>query len=333
MIAHVVAEVPVAPVIPAAALEALGLIVLLGTLLALGMGKVYGETLGALIRKLASIIDVPISIPHVTTLHPLRGVSHTLYSLDKQIRNGFAYIALKGEAASAWCFATAGNIFEWTGREIADLARDVLHALQTTTVATIPSAIRKAEAATLARLRGIDHSIGRIEAQARAQLKRLQVGIDRIGHGVTVTLPRSIAHVGARVGSLERTVPRLGKRVTALEKRLGAAAFTAAVALALTKIVGSWIRCPSLSRMGKKVGCKGFAWLEGLFADAFEALLVLDLCRFALAAQQLARIVVPQLGAVLLVQNAVCLGGGARLPSAADHPKTSTAIRLPSASD
>ena len=128
MIPHVVAEAPAVPLIPAAALEALGLVVLLGTLLAMGMGKVYAETFGAFIRKLASVIDVPIRIPHVTTLHPFKFVSHTLYAADHQIRNAFAYIVLKGEAASAWCFTTAGNIFEWTGREIADLARDTLHA-------------------------------------------------------------------------------------------------------------------------------------------------------------------------------------------------------------
>jgi hypothetical protein len=133
-------------------------------------------------------------------------VSHGLYAVDTQIRNAFAAAALRSESAASWCFTTAGNTIVWMARETADLAHDVWSALQHTTVAAIPAAIRRAEASTLARLRGIDHAVGRIEAMARAQLARLRVGIDRLGHRLEAKIGTAIRGVGSRVGRLERTV-------------------------------------------------------------------------------------------------------------------------------
>ncbi len=88
-----------------------------------------------------------------------------------------------------------------------------------------------------------------------------------------------------------------------------------------------------MGRMARTIGCGGFAAAETFLSATFEAMLVLDLCRYALAAQRLARFIVPQLGALLLVQDAVCLGGGASLPSAHDSPRLTTRIALPSAHD
>ncbi len=150
---------------------------------------------------------------------------------------------------------------------------------------------------------------------------------------IAATLPHDIALAPAKVGITAKQLRRLSRRLSRVEELtvgLGAAAL---VATALGRIGLGWIRCPALGRIGKKIGCGGFSWLEGFFATTFEALVVLDLCRFALAAQQLARVIVPSLAGTLLVQNAVCLGGGASYPSAHDSPKVRTKLTLPSASD
>ena len=300
----------------AGAIAALGLLAFCGYLLAQGMSKAWNETLGAMIRWLAGKIDVPISIPHIHTIHPLRGLSHGLYALDKQILNAFNALALRAEHAAAWCFSTAGHIFWWSVHETADLAHDVLDAVQRTTVQTIPAAIRRAEAHTLDRLRGIDHAIGRLEAQARAQLKRLQVGIDRLEHRITSKIAHAEHAATARIGMTARQIRRLARRVTRTEHLLGASAMTAAVALALSRLGLNWLRCPALGRAGRKIGCKGFGLLDDLLAVSFVPLVLGDACKLVHGMQRLAVAVQPAIADFVLgVEGFIC-GGTSSLPSA-----------------
>ena len=227
------AEFAAPPVVPIALLGMAGLLLLFGHAVATGMLKAWDETFGTFLRWLANKIDVgiPTGLGHI---HPLRSVANFLRGADKQVRNAFAAVALRCEHGASWCFTEVGIIWHWMAAEVADLAHDVFGAIQQTTVATIPNAVRRAEAATLAKLRGIDHAVGRIEAQAKAQLKRLQVGIDRIGHGVTVTLPHAIAGVRARVGAVERWERTAKREITRLDHKVATRAFAAAVVTALT---------------------------------------------------------------------------------------------------
>lgn len=331
MIPRLVFEVAPVPAAGAAALYAIGLFALLGTLVAIGMQKAWAETLGNFLRHLAGWINVGIHVPGFGTRHPFDRVAKLIRAADTQVFNAFGYLILKGETASAWCFSTGGNIFAWMAAEIAGLARDVLSYAQRTAVGTIPAEIGKLRRTILDRLHGIDRTLGRLEAQAKAQLKRLQVGIDRLSARLEHTLTQAIHAVTARVGALERRTLALPKRLTRVEQRLAIGAFTATVAVALSRLGLRWIRCGNVRRVGQAVCKMDTGLLLAFLSQTFEALLVLDLCRFALAAQKLARFIVPQLGSVLLVQNAVCLGGGATLPSAHDSPKVTTKITNPSA--
>jgi hypothetical protein len=303
--------VPAVPFAGAGVIAALGLLAFLGYLLATGMLKAWDETLGTFIRWLADKIDVSIHVWHSPSVHPLRSLSHGLYAVDKQVRNAFAALALRSENAAAWCFTTAGIIFRWSVKETADLAHDVFGALQRTTVETIPSAIRRAQADTLARLRGIDHAVGRLEAQARAQLKRLQVGIDRMEHRITFTLTHSIAGVRSRLGAVERWEHTATKDLAKLKTKTGTIAMTTAVALALSRLGLNWLRCPSLGRVGRKVGCKGFAALEDLLALSFDAILLSDLCALTTLITKAANVAAPVIdhlaegiGGLIRCQNA-----------------------------
>jgi len=293
IVPHVLAAVPVAPAVPAGVLGALGMFALLGTLLAMGMQKVWKDTFGTFLRHLADWIDVAIHIPVHGSIHPLRRVSHLIRAADQQVMNAFGWIIERGETASAWCFATAGHIFWSVVHEMGDLAHDLVDAVQRTTVQTIPASIRKAEAATLARLRGIDHAIGRLEAQAKAQLKRLQVGIDRMGHRLESSITHAIHGVGARVGRLERTAKADAKHLARLDAKWRTRAFAAAVGIALTRLGLNWLRCPALGRAGKKIGCKGFGLLDDLLALSFDAILLSDLCALTTLMTKAAHVAAP----------------------------------------
>jgi hypothetical protein len=178
----------------------------------------------------------------------------------------------------------------------------------------------------------LERTLGQVRAQAHLLAHRLDVAGARVAH-LAHALPHEIALVGERVGITAKQLRREARRLSRLEKATVGLGAVALVAAALGRLGLGWLRCPSLLRMGRKMGCAGFGWLEGFFATAFEALVVLDLCRFALAAQRLAKELVPQLAGTLLVQNAVCLGGGASYPSAHDSPKTLTRVTLPTAHD
>jgi hypothetical protein len=328
----VLAEVPAAPLVPVGALYAAGLLALCGYLLAVGMRKGYAETLGAFIRWLAHQAAYTIHVWRLS-FKPIGWLEKPLLTVDKQIRNAFSSLELRAEHAASWCFSTAGIILDWTGREIAGLAHDVLGFGRRVVVAEIPKSVRAAEKSALARLRGIDQLIDRLEAQVKAALKRLQVGIDRVTHIATKTIPHALSGVAGRVGALERQGKRTVGRLNRVERLLTGAAFAALVWTALSRLGLRWLRCGNVRKAGKAICGMSPSTLEALLADAFELGVVLDLCRFALAAQKFAKILVPQLGVMLLVQDAVCLGGGASLPSAADSPRTRTRITLPSAHD
>jgi len=311
-----VAVPPAAGAGAAGAIAALGLIAFMGYLLSTGMLKAWDETLGTFIRWLAGKIDVHIHVWRSPSARPFKSLAHGLYAVDHQVRNAFAALALRSENAAAWCFSTAGNIFWLAVHETADLAHDVLDAVQRTTVQTIPAAIRRAEAHTLDRLRGIDHTIGRIEAQARAQLKRLQVGIDRLEHRITSKIAHAEHAATARIGLTAKQLRRLARRVTRTEHLLGASAMTAAVALALSRLGLNWLRCPALGRAGRKIGCKGFGLLDDLLAVSFVPLVLGDACKLVHGMQRLAVAVQPAIADFVLgVEGFIC-GGTSSLPSA-----------------
>ena len=291
MIPRLFAEVAPVPAAGAAALYAIGLFALLGTFVAIGMQKAWAETLGNFLRHLAGWIDVGIHVPGFGTRHPFNRVAKLIRAADTQVFNAFGYLILKGETASAWCFATAGNIFAWMAAEIADLARDVLSYAQRTAVGTIPSEIGKLRRTILDRLHGIDRTLGRIEAQARAQLKRLQVGIDRLSARLEHTLTQAIHHVAARVGALERKVFALPKRLTKVEKQLAIGAFTATVAVALSRLGLRWIRCGNVRKAGQGVCKMDGNLLESLLLDAAALTIAFDLVTFAKEVQQITGVV------------------------------------------
>jgi len=269
------AEVAPAPAAAAGLIYAAAFVVILGTWVCAGMLKAYATTLGHFIRWLAAEIDVTIF--HA---HPLRGISRGLLAIDTAIRNGFAAGVEAGDQASAWLLGQAHIVWRWTAKEIADLSRDVWVALQRTTVQTIPQSIRRAEAATLARLRGIDHTVGRIEAQAHALERRLLNGIDRVTTIATRTIPHEIAGVRSRVGQLERRARTAEGRLSRVEKALGIAALTAVVSTVLSRLGLRWLRCSNVTRTGKALCCVDPSLLESVLADALLIVGTLSLVEF-----------------------------------------------------
>lgn len=220
------------------------------------------------------------------------------------------------EGAQALCglalHAIAREI-DWIGREIKNHS-NLLALLATLTLGGV-SAV---ELQSL--LRGIRALIHANTGSLSHAHHRLDNAEKRLAHGIGEdVLPRirglereldrvvehDIASLRHRAKTLEREYQRLFKwtRTHALEA--GTLAFAGAVALALRRLGLGWLRCNSLSRLGRRIGCGGFGLLEELFATAVISFAVLDICDFAVAAQAVAQEFVPELIALVDVENAL----------------------------
>lgn len=325
-----------APAVPAAGagVEAIaGLFLFVAFLLLIGLQQTWRATVGWIFHKLADLLDsVSFTVVHVSVT-PFGFVAHALRAASDNVYAALGFAALQLEHSAVWLFHQAERQIKWIGHEIASLAQDTYQGINDLITREIPGAIHAATRPIVQRLHGIDRTISRLDRLFHEQIRRLTHGIDRLTHIVTRTIPHELDAIRSRAGSTSRQLRRLARRTSSLERAFAGAAFAAAVATALSRLGLRWLRCPALGRIGRKIGCGGFSFLEAFFAEAFEAMVFLDLCRFALAAQQLARFIVPQLGDLLLLESAICLGGGATLPSAHDSPKLTTRIELPTAHD
>lgn len=321
---------PVPEVVELPALgEVLGAAMLyLAWIVTLGMLWAYRRSLKLVILKFADIID--ISVLHQ---HPFGGVAKWLRAQAKNIDTLLAEAVTASERGAVVLFKLFLNTQLWIARETADLATDVWHAIRGVEHQTVT---KLTKVVTHTVVKPITTTVTIVKGTSATIAKQITASVHALGARVA-HLEHVVAHDAAiaapRVGITSKQLRRLLRRTSALEKATVGLGAVALVAAAMRRMELGWLRCPSLLRMGRRLGCVGFGWIESFFATAFEALVVLDLCRFALAAQQLAKLLVPQLAGTLLVQNAVCLGGGASYPSAHDSPKVSTRLVLPSAHD
>jgi hypothetical protein len=242
-------------------------------------------------------------------------VGWTMFHLGLAIERLYTYVTLGYPLHLLW--ATAKDAYR--------LASRAGHAVGNTTFVT--KVIR--QTITLPARSPLAPAVRAITKPLTAELHRFEAWAR---HAIAITSAGAVG-VPARVGFTWKQLRAIKARLRKLERLLTVGGAVALVTMAFGRMGLGWLRCPSLSRAGRLVGCGGFAALEELLSPLVEALVVVDLCRFALASQRLAREVVPALGAVILAADAICLGGGASLPSAADATTVSGHIRLPSASD
>lgn len=258
---------------------ALGLVALLGYLVATGTLKVYAHSLGYLIRLLAHELDLGFHIPWIGDVHPFGQLSTLLTWADTAIRDELAALALGYEDIASWAFARASQLFWWVGREIGDLAYAMVNAITHTATVTVPNAVLGAEHRVAVRIGQLEHSIDLELARARAKLAGLAVGIDRLRVSLTHTLERDIGWARTRIGHLERTAKIDGRRLARLEHRLGLASFTALVGVALSRLGLRWLRCANVGRAGKALCGSPMGWLDDLLNLLVDFTVLSEICQ------------------------------------------------------
>ncbi len=324
MILYAVA-VPPAVGVGAFAVVSLGALIVF--IVAWGLAHGWGATFGYFFQKLGNW-TISATVHHIGfAVTPF----HKLVDVDHYVQRQLDQFQAMSEHAMVYTFGKMIELSQWTAITVERLASDTWHGL-THRVQTVTHTITERIVHTVVKpiTRTITATAGISRATYNTLAHRVTTLQAEVRH-IAATLPHDIALAPARVGITAKQLRRLSRRLTRVEELTVGLGAVALVTAALVRMGFKWVKCDSAKSLSRKLTCSHFAFLEGFFAEAFEALLVLDLCRFALAAQKLARFVVPQLGAVLLVENAVCLGGGATLPSAHDVTRVSTSITLPSA--
>ena len=262
-----------------------------------------------------------------------------IHRIEQRLNAALAHAAAGVELAIGKTWHSLAYVVEQTGAAIVEAVRATAHVAWLVEVkyplAAISYAAHHAAKAVGGVTKVYPTVVRRVEISRKALAAAVAAAVAVALHAkhLVITTHVDPFNVRAKIGHTWRQLRHLFARVSRLEKLTAGLGAVALVGTALERMGLKWLRCPALSRVGRKIGCNGFGILDELLAPAFEALVVLDLCRFALAAQRLAREFVPALAAVILTADAICLGGGASLPSAHDSPRLNLKIKLPSASD
>jgi hypothetical protein len=272
--------IPLAPTIPAIAIGLLGACVMV---ICLGTHAVWVWTFGHLFLWLAR---KRIHIPHVTTIHPLG----FLESVSNDVANFLLRRAREGEALMGYMFHAVATITEWTVRETADLARETLHWatwlqrshlpkwVKALVYATFPPALlaRLVKAATTAHLPHLERIV---RVKWRGLTRGQVAAMIAAAAGTFVThLPGKTIY--QRIREQAKPDGFTKKRLRRLEKLLAASGAVALTSVALRRMDLQWLRCRSLSKLAKRIGCGGFGVMEMLLGGTMEAFVLSDLCRF-----------------------------------------------------
>lgn len=256
----------------------------------------YTYTFGALLKALASLLDVGISIPYGPTLHPFSFIGGALNDLDNTIRNGLGtgiqyaqYGFNKTLHAVAYSIQEIGNTLE----ALASDTRSALHGLR---VSVIPTLIGAALGPLAAIVYGLRHQVKAIAvAVANAAIHpgrtvvhtitNLRTVEHTIVKTVTVTVPAAVAKAVAlpapRLGWLEReTITTLARL-----KKIGASLTPAGVLAATIAAVGTlgfgWVRCRNVGKAGKVLCGMNGDLLESLLADTLLIASTISIVEFA----------------------------------------------------
>jgi len=257
----------------------------------IALSRAYDYSLGALLRVLASALNVSI-----LGTNPLGFLSSAVLSLDNDIRNAIGLgIEQMQQDAAAW-FSWFAQAMEATGGVIADLAESTHGALRLLLDTSIPDLI-------ITHLATIKTLLARTVAESRAaasQVPRAVTNITKVARYYPVTVQRvtglpklilatvSAAIAGGaisipfpRIGPFERDIAAIKKRLAGLRDVLGVGAIVGATGYALSKLGLADSQCSNAKRWNKGMCSAPNSWLENFLLGTIAIFGTLSLVEFA----------------------------------------------------
>lgn len=261
----------------AVGIEALtGLLILCGLIVALGLIKMVDGFVRALFGTLSGSVGW---IPYAGKV-----LKAPIHKIEQKVTN-FLGAAEQGiDHAIGYTWHNLAHLIRWTIHEIEALS----YALLVASIASSLHISRKRAAeliqAVVHPIRAYQHILRRLHALEHAAVHALRhillEGVYPRIHAGEAALDRviewDIPRLRARERALARRVERLWKWSRAHARPVATAAFVGAVALALHRLGGSWIRCKNWRRIGKHVCGLPFNLIEDLLGLALAFGVLID---------------------------------------------------------
>ncbi len=230
-----------------------------------------------------------------------------------KITSGLGHAATVLEARVGASWHSFARLVDWMGREIARhaalierIANDLVTGNIIDLIRLQIEGARKLERALHRTIVGIGHDLGtRVKGVERGIGADVLPRIRSLDRRLSRDIAKERARARAAERQAERAISNLWEWTRTHPWTIVTDAFVGAVAIALTRLGLSWIRCPSLGRLGRRFGCAPWQLLEEFLAASFTALAVADLCTFANLAMGVATEIRPALLVLVDVEDAL----------------------------
>lgn len=140
-------------------------------------------------------------------------------------------------------------------------------------------------------------------------------GLKRLEHEAEVVIPRDIGELRARTRALDDEYTRLYKWIRTHPWTATTTAFAGAVAVALQRLGGSWIRCDNWRNIGRSVCGIPEGLISELLSGVLDVLVLTDLCELVAGMSQVAKLFEPELDAFVNVASGLVGCHGATAPA------------------
>lgn len=307
-----------APLAPEFAGLLAALTLIAATLVCIGIIVVLDHVARAVVGTFAKVLGYVPFIGHVLS-SPVNDVVHWM-------GGEFAAAEAKLDGVLARFLHELGILYAWTMHEIRDLSKlvytlsvvmvgtavtDALHAL----IRYVEGRVRAAEL-TIGRLL---NRVGVIEHRIESTvLHWIEPRLRAVEHDIGHVIEYDIAALRSRARAILDRLDNLWHRVRRLDALLGTAAFTAAVAVALTRLDLNWIRCRNWGKLGRTMCGLPSALIDSLLADTLAVLAISDLCDITKALVAAAEVAAPALDALVAgIDDLLACQGADRPPALA----------------
>lgn len=260
-------------------LVALALLIVVYGLVTAGVGLVnflnwfLGETVGR-IPLLGNLVEATVG----------RGL--------QALSNYLGSVVVTYEGYIGWCFHNLAAEVDWVGRELAGatlfdvaLAERLTH-LAVRTITHEITHVVDAGATTVVNetVAGV-HTVTRVADQAlTASVGALEGRLGILEGDINGVLEPTIEQLRDRAKAIEDAYQRVWRLVKGHEEALAIGAVTAATAVAIDELGGSWIRCNGVGSLGRALCGLGPELIDGLLAASLLAMSPTDFCEIVTAA-------------------------------------------------
>lgn len=306
-------SVAVAPEAETAGIDlSIGLAAMVAICLAIALRVIYSISLGALLAVLANVLNFKVWRFTISLGKPFEAIDNAIqYALGE-------YIVANEKVLGLWWHANV-KVVHYLADSLAWLGASTLHALGNLTTGTIPKVattivrpvatdLRGLRRALTAETRHLEHELVRrakaIEAELARDFGKAWRGIDYLTGSLPHRIALALRGVEADVGRLDHAVDHvIPRRLTRLEKYLGAGVFTGAVVAALTRVF-PWWQCRNVRKVARELCRFPSQLLDDLLGVGIAVLVWSDLCEISRLMATVARKLEPELRLLVVVPNA-----------------------------